>query len=152
MMNINVIVLLILLKFVTHVYFYFRSTVQFLYEEPLWIIISLYISFLILKANQKGLFVENNVSGKALFCVQEGLKKTAGKKYISTRKISNAVQQCYYKSKLVWMKCFNSYVLTCFLITVFGVCLNTGQAYFLLALGKIHRINPVTLTQGAITK
>uniref|UniRef100_K1QTJ5 Centromere protein L n=1 Tax=Magallana gigas TaxID=29159 RepID=K1QTJ5_MAGGI len=29
-------------------------------------------------ANQKGLFVENNVSGKALFCVQEGLKKTAG--------------------------------------------------------------------------
>nr|XP_034337799.1 centromere protein L [Crassostrea gigas] len=28
-------------------------------------------------ANQKGLFVENNVSGKALFCVQEGLKKTA---------------------------------------------------------------------------
>lgn len=117
MMNMNVIVLLNSLKFVTHVYryFYFRSTVQFLYEEPLWIIILLYISFLILKANQKGLFVENNVSGKALFCVQEGLKKTAGKKYISTRKISNAVQQCYYKSKLVWMKCYNSCVLTCFI-------------------------------------
>lgn len=109
----NVIVLLNLLKFVTHVYFYFRSTVQFLYEEPLWIIILLYISFLILKANQKGLFVENNVSGKALFCVQEGLKKTAGKKYIST--ISNAVQHCYYKSKPVWMKCYNSCVLTCFI-------------------------------------
>lgn len=115
MMNMNVIVLLNLLKFVTHVYFYFRSTVQFLYEEPLWIIILLYISFLILKANQKGLFVENNVSGKALFCVQEGLKKTAGKTYISTCKISNAVQQCYYKSKLVWMKCYNSCVLTCFI-------------------------------------
>lgn len=106
-----------LLKFVTHVYFYFRTTVKFLYEEPLWIIISLYISFLILKANQKGLFVENNVSGKALFCVQEGLKKTAGKKYISTRKISNADQHSYYKSKLVWMKCYNSYVLTCFIST-----------------------------------
>lgn len=71
--------------------------------------------FLIFKANQKGLFVENNVSGKAQFCVQEGLKKTTGKKYIGTCKISNAVQHCYYKSMLVWMKCYNNCVLTCFI-------------------------------------
>lgn len=132
MMNMNVIVLLNLLKFVTHVYFYFRSTVQFLYEEPLWIIILLYISFLILKANQKGLFVENNVSGKALFCVQEGLKKTAGKKYISTHKKSQMLSNiAIIKVSLFGWKAITvvfKHVL--FLITVFGVCLTQDKHIF----------------------
>lgn len=99
-----------------HMYFYFRTTGQFLYESRTSLNYNTVVHFfLIFKANQKGLFVENNVSGKAQFCVQEGLKKTAGKKYISTCKISNAVQHCYYKSKLVWMKCYNNCVLTCFI-------------------------------------
>lgn len=143
-MIMNVIVLGNLLKFV--IFLFQDYCTVLVWRTSLNYNIAVHF-FLIFKANQKGLFVENNVSGKAQFCVQEGLKKTAGKKYAST----HVESQMLSNTAILKVSLFgwNAITIVCLHILFLIIwCMfkqkNTGQAYFLSGLGKVYRINPIT--------